>query len=169
MKSPAPALLLLVLAVSVFNGAVFAAEPINGFRGLRWGDPVSSIPNARKTQSLAIGEHCYERPDDTLTMGKATLSDIRYCFYKNRFSSLIITFPSERDGDAIRLALIEAYGVPSQPHPDLKHHYRWRTSKAEAILEYRLEGGAFIANSEALLRERKNEIKSSAKNRSPDR
>ncbi|KWR82085.1 MAG: hypothetical protein COC14_02465 [Burkholderiaceae bacterium] len=102
-------------------------------------------------------------------MGKATLSDIRYCFYKNRFSSLIITFPSERDGDAIRLALIEAYGVPSQPHPDLKHHYRWRTSKAEAILEYRLEGGAFIANSEALLRERKNEIKSSAKNHSPDR
>ncbi|ADC45107.1 conserved hypothetical protein [Cupriavidus metallidurans CH34] len=60
---------------------------------MRWGDPVSSIPNARKTQSLAIGEHCYERPDDTLTMGKATLSDIRYCFYKNWSGPLNLRTP----------------------------------------------------------------------------
>lgn len=162
MKFPASKR-LLASAVLTFSSVGFAAQPIDGFRGLRWGDPAASIPNARKAQSFAKGEKCYKRPDDKLAMGDAKLSGIRYCFYKDRFSSVMITFPSGRDGDAMKVVLTKAYGVPVRPNSYLSHHYQWRTSEAEATLEYRPEGGAFIAGSKTLLRERQDDYRARSK------
>ena len=73
-------------------GSPAAGEP-DGFRGIKWGTPASSVSGLNQIAddgNLLL----YEKSDDQLQMGEVRLDQIIYGFYKSRFYMGMIYFPS---------------------------------------------------------------------------
>lgn len=157
---------LAVLAVFVsFN--TFAAQSIEGFRGLKWGDAPSALNVPKLDEKSSTGELCYIQPNEKLAIGDATVSKVKYCFYKDRLSTVLITFPTEQDGESILRTLSEAYGKPRQQNRYLDT-YHWLDQTSIGILQYRKSGGFFGASSQQISNERKADEKNRAKEAAAD-
>lgn len=103
-----PALLYLVSALSS------AAAP-EGFRGMKWGDPVARLPNA-----LAVNNPpgCYANRREELRLGRAELFEVLYCFENDRLVRVELRSATGEDNlRAFRDAVTGIFGEPPPQPP----------------------------------------------------
>jgi len=96
---------VLVLALSV-GAFAFQNEP-DGFRGLKWGDPVGEEMEYRDDLG---GSKNYTRPEDKMSIGSAEFFMIIYEFYESRFFKVGLYFDGEDNYDLLEIICKERYG-----------------------------------------------------------
>lgn len=100
---------VLVLALSV-RAFAFQNEP-EGFRGLKWGDPVGEDMEYLNDLS---GAQRYILPDDKMYIGSAEFYKIVYEFYEGRFFGMVLYFDEEDNYDLLETICKERYGEESE-------------------------------------------------------
>ena len=87
-------LLIIFVATPVFGLPSFQNSP-DGFRGIKWGDPPSTLGNYESLSGNDEYMKIYTRPDDKMRLGEVRLYNIYYIFYLDRFMGIHITTVSE--------------------------------------------------------------------------
>lgn len=80
------------------------AAPLDGeltFRDLRFGAPLQAVAGLVAVETQGPGRVCYERPDDDLRLGAATLRSLRYCFDRGRFTMVQMAVSGPQHADAL--------------------------------------------------------------------
>jgi hypothetical protein len=84
------AAMLMSCAVQGGKGSVRRLDERNGFRSARFGTPVAGFGNL-KLVGTRNGFECFEQAEDDLTLGEVTLSQIHYCFYRDRLATVVLS------------------------------------------------------------------------------
>src|SRR5688572_23336779 len=108
------ALVLFMTASAAYAQAVGRASPPD-FRGIRWGARSTEVPGLQLVESRE-DRAIYTRDRDRPTIGSATVDEISYGFYKDRFHFVLIRATGESNYYAIKSVFLEAYGQPLQPN-----------------------------------------------------
>jgi len=99
---------LSICVMSMQVNPVFAST-IDGFRGLKWGDPPSEDLVFKKVyKDLSI----YTRPNDKMSIGDIKLTAIKYIFWKNKFMGVDMNFEKASDYSNLEFILIGMFGRP---------------------------------------------------------
>ena len=101
---------LLCLAAASCNAAV-----PEGFRGMKWGDPVARLPNA-----IAVGNPpgCYANRREELRLARAQLFGVLYCFDNDRLVRVELRSATGDDNlNAFRDAVTGIFGEPPPQPP----------------------------------------------------
>ena len=110
LSFPKLATVLLCLA-----GAHASAAVPDGFRGMKWGDPVARLPNAIAV-SNPPGCHANRRED--LRLGRATLFGVLYCFDNDRLVRVELrSATGEENLSDFREAINGIFGTPPPQLP----------------------------------------------------
>jgi len=125
-------LLIIFVATPVFGLPSFQNSP-DGFRGIKWGDPPSTLGNYESLSGNDEYMKIYTRPDDKMRLGEVRLYNIYYIFYLDRFMGIHITTVSEYFSE-LKDILITQFGEPKQKNPNIEE-YTWVDSKAVMVLE----------------------------------
>jgi len=108
----------VILAFSLRNsGFAFQNEP-DGFRGLKWGDPLGEDMVIDTIDGDRIW---YTRNNDKLHIGPAELESITYVFYKGRLMGVNITLWSS-DGNDLKDILMLKFGDPTDVWSGWRSH-----------------------------------------------
>jgi len=98
-------LIKFVLIVGLWSNISFAGErdfkpgsESDGFRGIKWGTDVSTLPDMIYDGSLNVDYKggavckldCYRKKEDKLQIGEANVERILYVFHKNKFGEVLI-------------------------------------------------------------------------------
>jgi hypothetical protein len=107
--------LLIILA-----GFVLAVEPIEGFRDMKFGDPIEKLGKDKVFIGTSLSKtSVYNRPTDSLMIGDMKLKSITYGFCNGKLCQVSCFF--ENNGDieemafkktTLYFALIKKYGEP---------------------------------------------------------
>lgn len=101
---------ICLLALSVLNAPAFDNEP-EGFRGVKWGAAITELKGFKKV--FGGGDTVfYARDAEKDSIGAASLTSIRYLFYKNRLAQVWIMTEGAGNFAALQSALAEAFGKP---------------------------------------------------------
>ena len=112
----------------------FQNEPDN-FRGIKWGTNLSDLPDMRLQITKTGGNlKMYLRRGDKMKIGDAELTVIIYVFYKDRFVSVMISFESASNFEAIKKTLFSVYGKGRQDNPFIEE-YKWMGADVRILLE----------------------------------
>ena len=103
------AAVLMGCAVQGGNGTLHRLDERNGFRSARFGTPLTAFSNLKLIETRN-GFDCFERPEDDLTIGDATLSQIRYCFYRDRLASVVLSAQGVEATQQLLRAMRASYG-----------------------------------------------------------
>lgn len=101
-------LLSLVVGPMLLAGAE-ALDEKNGFRDLTFGDDVDSVAGLTPVEGEGEDSTWYVRSGDSMSVGSATLTSIRYNFYKGQLGVVHLT-AGGRDCDVLKDSLRENYG-----------------------------------------------------------
>lgn len=130
--------------------AIRADGPI-GFRGLRFGRDIATIPG----MELAYREGAalyYRRRGDRLDLGEIRLSDVLYGFSKGRFFAAVMRAPEAADFEPLRRAYLAKYGPPRAVPATLEEDLVWSWPKAQiALSRDAADGGLSIRYADAAL------------------
>ncbi len=96
---------LMILALSA-GAFAFQNEP-DGFRGLKWGDPVGEDMEYILT---IAGTKRYALPDDKMYLGDVSLYRIRYIFFEDRFMAATLSFKGRENYGLLERICKERYG-----------------------------------------------------------
>ncbi len=107
---------LLVMAAFVVAlmgcGSQASGDPDN-FRGIKWGADFSSLSGFNQiAQEGALS--FYEKTDDALQMDDVKVDQIIYGFYKGRFYTAMIYFPSSSFA-RMKDIVVKQFGQPAEP------------------------------------------------------
>ena len=87
------------------------ANAPDGFRGMKWGDPVARLPNAI---ALSNPPGCYGNRREELRLGNAQLFGVFYCFENDRLVRVELRSATGEDNlDAFEEAVIAVFGQPA--------------------------------------------------------
>ena len=108
---------ILAFNVSAQEHNLSREKQPTGFRGIKWGTNIQNQKNMILISDYNDGRKNYKRKSDKLSIGSASISEIVYVFYKDRFYQVLIGFvfpdrDSQIDHDILRDILVEAYGTP---------------------------------------------------------
>lgn len=109
---PCPKLapLLLYLAAAFCS----AAAP-EGFRGMKWGDPVARLPNAT---AVSNPSGCYANRREELRLARAQLFGVLYCFENDKLVRVELRSATGEDNlKAFRDAVNGIFGEPPPQPP----------------------------------------------------
>jgi hypothetical protein len=126
---------LLVFAGGLVPSSALAMknEP-DGFRGMHWGTDISTLPDMKKT-----GEDppldIYERQNDRLKIGEATLSHITYSAYRGRLCRVLIGFKADTNFLRLKETLFELYGK-GRSYDAYDDRYVWVGKHVVVTLDY---------------------------------
>ena len=112
--------------------AIRAEGPI-GFRGLRFGRDIATIPG----MALAYREGAaayYRRRNDRMELGEIHLSDVLYGFARGRFFAAVMVAPETSDFEPLRQAYVAKYGPPRAVPATLEEDLIWSWPKAQITL-----------------------------------
>jgi len=129
----------------------------NGFRGVKFGSPSSSISGlsvVREQGPMKI----YQKSDENLTLGDCQLDKIYYHFVDDKLMGVSL-FPKEQDDGKALLDIFEIAfgdGMPGKPHADASEHHQhadefmWRGRVANARITFSdtHQGEAWIGNND---------------------
>lgn len=103
--------LLLALAAGAQQPAGSAAklDESNGFRGLRFGSPLTEALHLRLVQDKG-DEKIYERTDEQLRVGGFTAARIHYKFFRGQFAAVTIIVRGAAEAQKVRPTFEAAYG-----------------------------------------------------------
>ena len=114
-------MLLRIAAVAVLSfivGPALAAgsealDEKNGFRDLTFGVEIDSVSGMAPVEGEGADSTWYVRDSDSMSVGSATLTSIRYNFYKGQLAVVQLTGAGS-DCDALQEALRDSYGKGSK-------------------------------------------------------
>lgn len=110
----------LVLALSLISTVAIASANLDGFRGIKWGDPPAKL-GPHKPSIAKGGKQCFERVGEKLQLGDAQLHKVLYCFRENRFD-YVIADSDRRNSKALKKVALQAFGTPSL---DISSYAHW--------------------------------------------
>lgn len=159
MKKVTVVLLIMVLFLAFSEGVfAFENEP-EGFRGLKWGDPV--IEDMQYVGPVRGGRG-YTLPKDKMSIGNAKFYMIMYLFYEGRFQGVFLNFRGENNYDLLEMICKERYG---EAELGGFYNFVWLGQKSAITLSYDLieEDGFLLMISavlglEAWVAEKKKEV-----------
>lgn len=98
------AIVSFMLVASAPISARAEMGPLDGeltFRDLRFGAPLQAVEGLVAVETQGPGRVCYERPDDDLRLGAATLRSLRYCFDRGRLTMVRMEVAGAQHSDAL--------------------------------------------------------------------
>lgn len=107
--------IILPAAVLAAAAASACADAPEGFRGMKWGDPPSRLPNA-----LAVSNPpgCYANRREDLHLATAPLFGVLYCFDDDRLVRVELRSATGEDNlNAFRDAVLAIFGKPQPQAP----------------------------------------------------
>lgn len=102
--------LILAIASPIF---AFSNSP-DGFRGIKWGEPSTSLGERKLVTGPPDYIKCYKKPEDKMSLGEIPLYEISYMFCEDRLIQVTIRTRSEYYSDLKQL-LTGRYDEPSLP------------------------------------------------------
>jgi hypothetical protein len=136
----------------------FQNEP-TGFRGIEWGTPLSAV----QTEMIPYGDpppgggQVYERKNEKMTLGGATLAHVFYRFYEGGFSGADLFSVERADQPAAMIAAFRAeYGEGNRPN-EYEDDYLWTDDVGSVFLHCNsitYECSALIASTAARQKEK---------------
>ena len=128
-------LLFIYLSGSIYaQGFKPGTEPDN-FRGIKWGTNIHSLSEMKFVSEPQEGVKFYKRENDKLMVGDASLSNLWYVFYKDRFCSSSIDFQGWGNFDKIRQTAFSTYGEGEKLNESLEE-FRWVGPNVLVQLKY---------------------------------
>ncbi len=118
------------LACALF-GCGSSGHPPAGFRGIKWGAKLSSVPGLHKVGGQEdLGQ--YDKPGEVLQMGDIKLDKVVYVFYKDRFYMGMAYFSSE-SFMKMEALLTGKFGKPAEvdQNPD---NLVWDSDRVSVVL-----------------------------------
>ncbi|MFS0757103.1 hypothetical protein ABC383_20715 [Noviherbaspirillum sp. 1P10PC] len=103
----------------------------DGFRGMKWGDPVTRLPNA-----IAVSNPpgCYGNRREELRLGEAQLFGVLYCFESDRLVRVELRSATGEDNlKAFEEAVTTVFGAPLPPEPGVSRNVRQFTPRDAAV------------------------------------
>ncbi len=131
-------ILLAIVLIFLITGIGFAFqnEP-DGFRGLKWGDkPTEDMVYLGE---VSYAENIYHRKMDELSIGSATLEEIRYKFnfYSYQFHEVFIRFTGKTNYIILKIICEGRFGKPTYTREEKDSYFQqWSGDKAEIRLYY---------------------------------
>lgn len=93
-----------------------------GFRGMKWGDPVSRLPNAA---SVSYPPGCYINRREDLRLADAPLFGVYYCFEKEKLQRVELRSATGEDNlKAFQEAVFTIFGDPLPLAPGTNRNIR---------------------------------------------
>lgn len=74
----------MLFLLSMVPTLVMAGSLPEGFEGLRWGEPVAALSDAKKLAETPLYQ-CYRRGEGVSRVGEVSVSNLRQCFSADRF------------------------------------------------------------------------------------
>jgi hypothetical protein len=105
----------IALLLSLVAAGAGATE-LRGFRGIAWGDPSERLGPAEKVQ-VTGDVVCYRRERENLMFGDSTLTEVRFCFNRDRL--FLVTLDSDEGQEKLAAEFQSTYGPPSVRRPKL--------------------------------------------------
>jgi len=103
-------LLTLVLPLLTLAVAAYGATAPDGFRGMKWGDPVARLPNAIAASNPP---GCYANRREDMRLARAPLFGVLYCFDNDRLVRVELRSATGEDNlKAFRDAVTGIFGEP---------------------------------------------------------
>ena len=106
---------VVTFLLTLSSVALSLAEEVDGIRGMKWGTPISEI---RRTNKLVIRQDdgkdkfvFYSMVNDNLRFGGVNAVSIRYFFWKNKFTGVVIVTTGELDFNVLKVATDEKFGL----------------------------------------------------------
>ncbi len=106
---------VVAFLLTLSSVAVSVAEEVDGFRGMKWGTPISEI---ERTNKLVMRQDdgkdkfvFYSMVNDNLRFGGVNAVSIRYFFWKNKFAGVVIVTTGELDFNVLKVATDEKFGL----------------------------------------------------------
>jgi hypothetical protein len=90
------------------------SDALDGFRGLLWGQSLSSMGRYMKFVGELDGLRYYIKMNDRLSMGGAVLDGITYAFESGRLAGVVLSSNGARNALMALESLREMYGTPSK-------------------------------------------------------
>ncbi|MET4106235.1 hypothetical protein [Hymenobacter sp. UYP22] len=119
-----PLLFLLPLALRAQQPAsVRRLDESNGFRGLRFGTPLTESLHLKLLQDKG-DEKIYERTDEDLRVGRFSAARIHYKFFKDQFATVTIIVRGPEHAGQV-LPMFEGLYGPGRPDG---FSYKWQGS-----------------------------------------
>ncbi|QNH60669.1 hypothetical protein [Hymenobacter sediminicola] len=112
MKILLASLFCLLLSMSVLTAhaqSVTRLDVSNGFRGLRFGSPLTEALHLRLIQDKG-DEKIYDRTDEELRVGSFTAARIHYKFFRGQFATVTIIVKGAADAQKVRPTFEALYG-----------------------------------------------------------
>ena len=105
-----PSLSKLALPLLVLTAASSGAAVPEGFRGMKWGDPVERLPNAIAASNPP---GCYANRREDMRLARAPLFGVLYCFDNDRLVRVELRSATGEDNlKAFRDAVTGIFGEP---------------------------------------------------------
>ena len=106
---------MLALSLLCLTAASSSAAAPEGFRGMKWGDPVARLPNAI---ALTNPPGCFANRREELRLARAPLFGVLYCFDNDRLVRVELRSATGDDNlKAFRDAVTGIFGEPPPQPP----------------------------------------------------
>jgi hypothetical protein len=129
---------------------VRARGPV-GFRGIRFGRELSSLPGMAEAYREGAAVYC-RRSGERLELGETRLGDILYGFFEGKFFAVLMRADANVDFEALRQAYIAKYGPPRAIPATLEEELVWSWPGAQiALSRDTAAGGLAIRYADAAL------------------
>lgn len=116
----------------------FQNEP-DGFRDIKCGQGIESLKNIVLTLDISdgkpVGDKFYKRKNDVLKLGEAQLESLRYVFWNDKFSGILITAKGYTNWRALKDVVFEKFGEGEKPNRFIEK-YSWIGDKGGVDLKY---------------------------------
>jgi hypothetical protein len=97
----------------------------NGFRDFHFGQEFHAHESELKFLFTDGTSNFYERKNENLKAGYATLTRIYYVFTNGKLSTIVLKLKGQADSDLMKKALVEQYGNTEENSYTLGH-YEWK-------------------------------------------
>jgi len=133
---------ITILMIGLWNNLSFAgnyrknSEP-NGFRGIKWGTSLSSLPDMTFTGNSSDDGNfkAYIKKGDNMHIGNAKLKFLLYLFWKGKFYGVGIGTSGFINWNGLKDAVFEKFGKGYQSNKFIKS-YVWYGKKTDMTLDY---------------------------------
>jgi len=130
----------------VSSVAVSFADDVDGFRGKKWGAPISEFAQTGKMemrQNDGYNKYVfYSMVNDTLRVRGVNVESIRYIFWKDKFAGVSIVAKGEANFNSFKRLVDEKFGVgKSGIGPSGESIKTWDSETSQATLSYQNETG----------------------------